>query len=188
MTNRHKRGDAREDGLFFWQYKKDKEVWITEEKLIEKRKKNLEYQKNFYPKIKDKALKYLKEYRKKNKDKCDKLRKSWFDRNPEKTAEMRRRASLKYAKNNRDKCSVRENKRRQLKEASNNILSEDDKKLMQIIYQCRKRIYDCSGLNFHVDHIMPLSKGGLHIPLNLRIIPARENLKKHNKIVDSTAS
>lgn len=33
----------------------------------------------------------------------------------------------------------------------------------------------------HVDHVVPLSKGGLHHSSNLRIVSARENLTKSNK-------
>ena len=34
------------------------------------------------------------------------------------------------------------------------------------------------GDNFHVDHIVPLAKGGLHCHTNLRVIPAIDNLRK----------
>jgi len=40
-----------------------------------------------------------------------------------------------------------------------------------------------AGFDVHLDHIIPISKGGLHIPENLQIIHAEDNRKKSNKIL-----
>jgi RNA polymerase sigma factor (sigma-70 family) len=37
----------------------------------------------------------------------------------------------------------------------------------------------------HVDHIFPISKGGLHTPDNLRVITAKENMMKRDKIMSA---
>ena len=34
------------------------------------------------------------------------------------------------------------------------------------------------GEKFHVDHIIPIAKGGLHIAENLQVISAKDNLRK----------
>lgn len=59
-----------------------------------------------------------------------------------------------------------------------------NKKEILTIYKKAQRMTEETGIKYHVDHIIPL-KGknvcGLHVPLNLQIITAKENHKKHNK-------
>ena len=55
-------------------------------------------------------------------------------------------------------------------------LTENEKKKIELYYQITTYL----GPEWHVDHIIPLSKGGLHHPDNLQVIPAVHNLRKHN--------
>ncbi len=50
------------------------------------------------------------------------------------------------------------------------------------IYAQAKLLEQETGIKYHVDHIIPISKGGMHIPSNLQILTATENLKKGAKI------
>ncbi len=55
---------------------------------------------------------------------------------------------------------------------------------MRDIYRQAKQISKTTGLQHHVDHIVPLTSNivcGLHNEFNLRVIPAIDNLKKHNR-------
>lgn len=55
---------------------------------------------------------------------------------------------------------------------------------LESVYETCKRLVAANGLAYHVDHIIPLSGKnvcGLHVPWNLQIIPATENLRKGNR-------
>jgi 5-methylcytosine-specific restriction endonuclease McrA len=58
-----------------------------------------------------------------------------------------------------------------------------DRAAIQAIYEVAIA-YRRAGLDVHVDHIVPLkgeNVSGLHVPWNLQIIPAKENLSKGNR-------
>ena len=60
-----------------------------------------------------------------------------------------------------------------------------DREAIKAIYQECRRITRETGIEHHVDHIIPVRGRrvcGLHVPENLRIITARENLRKSNRL------
>ena len=62
-------------------------------------------------------------------------------------------------------------------------LTEDDLWMLEQIYDLAKLRTQCTGVKWHVDHIIPLrgaTVSGLHTPLNLRVVPAPINLRKGN--------
>lgn len=61
-------------------------------------------------------------------------------------------------------------------------LTEAEKKRIQDLYWLAKDLKVVTGEEYHVDHIHPLSKGGLHHPDNLQILPSDLNLKKSDKV------
>ncbi len=63
------------------------------------------------------------------------------------------------------------------------LTAEDLRQIQDIYAECRKLSIE-SGVAHHVDHFYPLQGekvSGLHVPSNLQIVTAKENLSKKNK-------
>lgn len=99
----------------------------------------------------------------------------------------RARATRKaYAEKQGDKEIARQNERsslrqRQMRGALRGMTSEE-RALTRSIYQLRVCLTRETGVEYHVDHHIPLSKGGKHHPDNLWVIPAVENRSKGAKL------
>jgi len=173
MTIRFKKGDTRSDGYRFKQYKKKpdgswSEEWLSEESFQRarewhKRPNAKESQKRWNEKNIEKIRQYSRNHIAKNREKSRERSRNYAKRNPEKRrsfeAERRARINNTYIP-----------------------LSRDEKRIILFIYELATRITNCLGILHHVDHVMPLSKGGEHIPQNLQIIPASINVRKRDKV------
>lgn len=65
-------------------------------------------------------------------------------------------------------------------------LTKQDFEQIKELYEVTKAFRLYTGEEYHVDHIVPLQGEnvcGLHVPWNLQVISAKENLSKHNKLI-----
>ena len=108
----------------------------------------------------------VKEYRKENKHLSQKYDATYYSLNKSKFS-----AKVAY-------------RRALLIKATPVWLSEEHKKDIQDFYWLAKDLKSVSGEDYHVDHIEPLQGKdicGLHVPWNLQVILAKDNLAKSNK-------
>lgn len=122
----------------------------------------------------------------------NKLRaKRWRELNKRKCNSNRSKSKNTWRLQNRDRSNASYALRRASKKnATPPWLTKEDKQEMLELYTICQMFKLYTGQEYHVDHIVPLMNRnicGLHIPCNLRIIPAFENLSKNNKFDESLA-
>ncbi len=60
-------------------------------------------------------------------------------------------------------------------------LTDEEKGQVNYIYKRAMQLQVETGIEMHVDHIIPLSKGGKHHPSNLQILSACDNRAKRDQ-------
>lgn len=99
--------------------------------------------------------------------------------------EKQREQVKKYKKENNHKVNALCYKRKTQKLLRTpKWLTEEHFKQIEVEYELASWCSDVMGIKYHVDHIVPLqgkTVSGLHVPWNLRVIPAKDNLSKANK-------
>lgn len=166
-----------------------------------------ERQRERYHQDRNKYLAMMTRYRTANKEVLRQKQAEWRDQNREakrerdrlysknnveKLQQYRQRTKAhrsamfkQYAQNNRGRLRAIRAKRYTSKmNATPKWLTKEDFDLIRVEYELSAWCSDVMGEKYHVDHIVPLQGKkvcGLHVPWNLRVIPATENIRKGNK-------
>lgn len=128
-----------------------------------------------------------------NPDKFTNYKRKHYQQNPEKHKGYREKYkakrnahSKKWRANNPEKANIYKAKRLSLRKAAIPEVPEHLNMVFQseieAVYKEAKFMTDSTGIMRDVDHIFPLSKGGVHAPWNLRVMLASENRSKYNKV------
>lgn len=132
---------------------------------------------------KDKTAAYMKAWGKINRE--AKNAASLKSRN--KNIDKARTASREYYIRNKDNYRSAKAKRRAIKNQRLPVwFGEFDKFVVSECAILASIRTEETGINWHVDHMVPLQAkkaSGLHCAVNLQVIPAVMNLKKHNRMV-----
>jgi hypothetical protein len=128
-----------------------------------------------------------KEYASKNREAAKTRASVWYYDNKEYALTANKEYRSTWSKENRHKRNAVETKRRALKlHATPKWLSKEQLQQIESVYWLARLEQELTDEQFHVDHIVPL-KGktvcGLHVPWNLQVLKASENLSKGNRIV-----
>lgn len=99
-----------------------------------------------------------------------------------------RKSKKAYKQANPEKVTAMTAKRRSQKmQATPKWMAKTDFAAIEEWYKLAKELRWLSEEPLHVDHIVPLQGKdvcGLHVPWNLQILPASENIRKGNKVAD----
>ena len=136
-----------------------------------------EWQRKWRDENREQTIAATRNWQKNNPDQNRESQRNWMKANPEKGAEYRKAHAAARAADDIAR-------RRQREKATPQWA---DIKAMQAVYDLRDRLTEETGVQHHVDHIIPLrgkTVSGLHNQFNLQVITAAENLAKGNKLVD----
>ena len=177
-----KRGDPHPtvEDRYYKEHSGGKEVWITGEGY----QKMMDRDKTRHPKYReenrDELRQRWREQHKRHRTKRNRASRKWAKENPNKVRDLARA----YRKNNRGKYRELMARRRARMFNALCLIDDNEKRMMRNIYKFSDILNSIHGkIVFHVDHMRPISKGGLHHPCNMRITTARFNLRKSNKLI-----
>lgn len=164
-------------------YKANKEKILARHKVwyAKNKEKHRAITKAYYEANKEEINAYNKDFYNANKEKILAQRKVYREANKEK-----RKAQVKaWEEANRDKVNAKLAKRRasKLNRTPGWLTEEDLGKIKEFYKEAQKRKEE-TGEEWHVDHIIPLQGeniSGLHVPDNLQVIRAKDNLSKANR-------
>ncbi len=129
---------------------------------------------------KERAEAHRRKWEKKNPEAKARWQKKWRDANPGAVRENNRKSYLRHYSQKPEYFAAKTNRRRRgMREWP---CSEMEKLMIKYRYEDARRLSRETGVRHHVDHIIPLVRGGPHLPWNLQILTEAKNLSKGARI------
>lgn len=144
------------------------------------------------PEAKEKRKEYLSKYYKENKEKIKETMQKYYKENREQL--LKNASEYKKTKDGKisSRASTSKKRNTSLDNADGTITKHSLDALLQIqnnqCFYCKKDLSLLTDRETHLDHYIPLSKGGAHSITNVVWSCSSCNLQKHNKILDNPLS
>lgn len=138
----------------------------------EKRETVLAWNRRYYRDNRDKIKAQKRQYREDNAEMISEKAREHRKAN----LEGLRKAQREYYQKNKDIFIAHANKRRALKRSATHPGHDTEREFR--LRKLARRLTHMTGETWHVDHVVPLSRGGYHHHHNLQVIPAAWNLSK----------
>lgn len=145
------------------------------------KEKRSEWFSEYYQKNRNSILKRVSEYGKKHRHKKREHEKKYREKNRGKRREQSRRYYYKVPKEQLRKKAIRNSHIRRARKRNNAIIAFSQGRLEERMAFWKNKCWMCGGSYDEIDHVKPLSKGGLHALVNLRPICHDCNMRKSNK-------
>jgi hypothetical protein len=163
---------------------------MKKELTEEQRQKRREIQKRYAERNKEKVLAASNKWNKENKEKMSEAARRHYqkqrvdsnfrDKQAEKTRE--------WCAKNPDKVREQSARKRAYKlQRLPSWITKTELDEIACFYRTAQKLSIETGVKHHVDHIIPLRGkcvSGLHVPWNMQIITAKENMEKSNKLME----
>ena len=169
-------------GLFYWQWTGVREYWVDLHTFERLEKKRIISSGKYDKSDKRKLVNARSRARYFKTEKGKACRKKYLD--SDKGRARTRECLRRFRKTDKGKVNTKMSNANRRARRTATKLTYTENQLIKQYYNHSVRLKNKLGIEFHVDHIVPLSLGGLHHPSNLQVVPAVWNMRKHNNNTD----
>ena len=124
----------------------------------------------------------MRDYRKTNEEKIREQSLDWKTANSAHVIQYMKSYRKKHYEDNKEVYLLHARKRRATKRQAYVPRCDYWRQVEVEMGEKRRELQEQTGDSYHIDHIYPLSKGGIDHPVNYQILTAKENLSKWDKV------